>query len=237
MAELYKYLQLIILCMSQTSVFEFAQQLGPKQIHNTNNVIPISTSTRTAYRHLHTLKKLGFITKSARGSFIINNVAISQPTLIRNKLLSSLKALKLARRFGKHYNDFDIRFAKSHIPAKLTTLDYKAWELTKYQYPSDLYMYVGVEDLDKTVLYLKENGFSEGKRGHVIILPMIDDFPNKKTNEIERVYLDCIAKGGRSIQDAIAIELLHSDSLTFRANFPTEYILKVQEDLPNQPFN
>jgi hypothetical protein len=59
---------------------------------------------------------------------------------------------------------------------------------------------------------------------------MIGDF----SNEIERVYLDCIAKGGRSIQDAIAIQLLHGDQLTSKGIFPAEYVLKVQEDLPTK---
>ena len=63
-----------------------------------------------------------------------------------------------------------------------------------------------------------------------MVLPRIGNFEN----EIERVYLDCIAKGGRSIQDAIAIELLYANHLTSRGNFPVEYVLKVQEDLPNE---
>ena len=212
--------------MSQTTVFGFAQKFERKPLNSTNNVIPLSTSKRTAYRHLQTLEKLGFITKSGQRYFMTNNIAISQSEVIRDKLLPSFEALKLAKRFGNHYNNSDINFANENIQSKFITLDYKAWELTKYQYPSELYMYV--EDFDKTISYLKEHKFSEGKRGRIVILPMIGDF----SNEIERVYLDCIAKGGRSIQDAIAIELLHGDRLSFRGNFPIESILKVQEDLP-----
>lgn len=221
--------------MSQT-IFEFAQKFEPKLLHSVNNVIPLSTSKRTAYRNLRTLKDRGFIKKTSRGYFMTNNVAISQPAVIRDKLSSSFEALKSAKRFGKYYNNADINFARNNIKAKLITLDYKAWELTKYQYPSELYMYV--EDFDNTISYLKENNFNGGQRrrlnrglgGRIVILPMIGDF----SNEIERVYLDCIAKGGRSIQDAIAIELLYGDRLSFKGKFSTESILKVQEDLPNE---
>lgn len=218
--------------MSQTTVFEFAQKFEPRPLNSINNVIPLSTSKRTAYRHIQRLKKLGFITKSGQGYFMTNNIAVSQSEVIRDKLLPSFKALKLAKRFGRRYNNLDINFVNQNenknIQSKFITLDYKAWELTKYQSPSELYMYVDRENFDKTISYLKENKFSEGKRGRIVILPMIGDF----SNEIERVYLDCIAKGGRSIQDAIAIELLHGDRLSFRGNFPVESVLKVREDLP-----
>jgi len=235
-AELYKYPFDDNIDMSQTSVFEFAQKIEPKPIHSINNVISLSTSTRTAYRYLHTLKNLGFVTKTSRGYFMTNAIAISQPAVIRNKLLSSFKALRLAKRFGKYYNDSDINFAINSIQAKLITLDYKAWELTKYQYPSELYMYIDRENFDKTISFLKENKFNGGQRrrkglgGRVGILPMIGDF----SNEIERVYLDCIAKGGRSIQDAIAIQLLYGDHLESKGIFPAESVLKVQKDLPNK---
>jgi hypothetical protein len=233
-AILFKYPFSNNIGMSQISVFEFAQKLGAKPIHSINDVIPFSTSTRTAYRHLRTLKNLGFITKSRRGYFMTNDTAISQPAAIRDKLVPSLKALKLAKRFGKYYNDSDINFAINNIQTKLITLDYKAWELTKYQYPSELYMYV--ENFDKAISFLKENKFNGGQRrrkglgGRIVILPMIGDF----SNEIERVYLDCIAKGGRNIQDAIAIQLLYGDHLKSKGIFPAEYVLKVQEDLPNE---
>jgi hypothetical protein len=51
-------------------------------------------------------------------------------------------------------------------------------------------------------------------------------------NEIERTYLGCIAKGGRSIYDAIEIELLYGDYLTTKANFSIEDITKMQQELP-----
>src|SRR5207245_2644067 len=83
--------------------------------------------------------------------------------------------------------------------------------LTKFQYPLDFCIYV--EDVEKTVRYLKQNKFSEGQKGRVVILPITGDF----SNEIQRVYHDCLAKGGRSVQDAVAIELLYSDHLIYKA--------------------
>jgi hypothetical protein len=62
----------------------------------------------------------------------------------------------------------------------------------------------------------------------VAILPKEGGFGN----EIQRVYLDCLAFGGRSALDAVAIELLHGDQLSIRGEFPTDLVLKVREDLP-----
>jgi hypothetical protein len=62
----------------------------------------------------------------------------------------------------------------------------------------------------------------------VAILPKEGGFEN----EIQRVYLDCLAFGGRSTLDAVAIELLHADQLSVRGEFPTDLVLKVREDLP-----
>jgi len=90
----------------------------------------------------------------------------------------------------------------------------------------DLYVYV--KDVGRIASYLKENGFSEGQRGRIILLPEIGDF----SNEIERVYLDCIAKGGRSMLDAIAIEMLYGDQIHVKGRFTTEDVIKVRKDLP-----
>ena len=50
-------------------------------------------------------------------------------------------------------------------------------------------------------------------------------------NIIEQVYLDCIAKGGRNILDAIAIELKHGDKLNIKGKFAIDDVLKVQDDM------
>jgi hypothetical protein len=185
----------------------------------------VAGSSKTAYRRLNDLKVLGLV-KYKRGSFILKTNVVTQPANIIDKLLPSLIALSRARRFGRNYNDSDIRFAMNNIADKFVTLDYKSYELTKFQTPLDLYIYV--DDVDKVAGFLKEKGFKEGTNGHVILLSKIGDF----SNEIERVYLDCVANGERSTMDAIAIELLYEDRLGTRGLFPVQLVKKVQEDLP-----
>lgn len=210
------------------SAMVLAQKLAssPKLVYTIkNDVYPIVSSKRTAYRRLRILDSFGII-KRKHGNFLMNTILGLQPMTLVQKIIPSLLALKKGKRFGMHYNDYDIKFATSIIDDGFITLDYKAWELTKFQYPNDLYVYT--KEFDNTIANLKDRGFSEGKKGHVVILPTIGDFKN----EIERVYLDSIAKGGRSIQDAIAIELLYKEHLTIKANFSVEQVIKVQEDMP-----
>ena len=206
--------------------FLFAQKLDSKPVYTIEDAISVAGSAKTAYRRLNVLKSLG-LAKYKRGSFILKTNVVSQPANVIEKLLPSLIALSKARKFGRNYNDSDVRFAMNNIADnKFVTLDYKAYELTKFQNPLDLYIYV--KDVDKVAGFLKENGFKEGQNGHVILLPKIGDF----TREIERVYLDCIANGERSTLDAIAIELLYEDKLSTRGLFSVQQVKKVQEDLP-----
>jgi len=97
----------------------------------------------------------------------------------------------------------DFQEANSYnVPANSSvTLDYRSWDLTGYQTPQDLYVYV--DDIRKTSQFLKLSNFSEGTRGHVVLL---EKQPSAE-NSIQQVYLDCIAKGGRSVLDAIALEI------------------------------
>ena len=213
----------------QELAFRFAQRFdNNKPVYTTKEAISITGSKDKAYRRLEVLKSLGIV-KYTRRYFTINTILVSQSVSIIEKILPSLEALYKARRFGRYYrsSESDIDFARKNIHHKLITLDYKAWDLTKFQHPSDLYLYV--EDGDKTAAYLKEDGFSEGRKGRVVILPIIGQFDN----EIQRVYFDCLANGGRSVQDAVAIELLHHDRLAYKGSFPTELIQKVEGDLPH----
>ena len=209
--------------------FLFAQGLDDKALYSMKHDMTSNVSRMTAYRYIKELEDLGVL-RSIRGKFILNNSAVNQPLRLFRKLLPSLRALKYARRFGKSYDDSDINFAKKNIQSKLITLDYKAWELTGYQSPLDLYMYV--PDMNISAEYLKQHEFHEGQNGHVILLPLMDKFDNDNKNEIQRVYLDCVSRGGRSINDAIAIELLYGDSLTQKAHFSVESVLKVRQELP-----
>jgi hypothetical protein len=145
---------------------------------------------------------------------------------ILEKLVPSLIALKNAKRFGRKYHISDINFVKNNLPdGSFITLDYRAWDVTKFQTPLDLYVYV--TDIEKTAKFLKDNDFNEGTKGHVVLL---QKQPNIK-NDIEQVYLDCIAKGGRSILDAIAIELKYGEQFDIKGRFDIQDILKVQDDM------
>jgi len=204
----------------------FAQEFSDRPVYRIKeDAIPLAGSLFTAYRRLHLLESLN-LAKLGRNQFEIKTDVVSQPLHVLKKLLPSLIALKNAKRFGKYYTESDITFARKNIPRQiLTTLDYAVWDITKYQTPSNFYVYVN--DLDAASKFLKEeSGFSEGSNGRVVLLPPVGDLENK----IERIYLDCIANGGRNSLDAIAIELQHGDQLTTRAHFPIEYVKKVQEE-------
>jgi hypothetical protein len=211
--------------MEASDGLAFAQALEPKLVYDIKDAIPIAGSEHTVYRRLHLLASLG-LANFKDGKFQINRGAAMQPLHVIEKLYPSLLSLMQGQRFGKFYNDWDIGFARNALEHYMITLDFKAWELARFQTPSDLYLYV--KDVSKAAKLLKESGFSQGKKGRVILLPKTGDFSNK----IQRTYLDCIARGGRSIYDAIAIELLYQDTLNVRGHFPIEYILKVQQDMP-----
>jgi len=207
----------------------FAQAFEPRLVYTVKkDAVPVAGSERTAYRRLRALEALGLATFQ-NGRFQITSRVSRQPPALLQKLLPSLIALKNARRFGRFYNDYDIRFMMKHAPEhSLVTLDFKAWDLTKFQTPNDLFIYL--DDVENFASFLKNKGFSEGKKGHVILLPKIGEF----ANEVERTYLDCIARGGRSTLDAVAIDLLYGDRLSVRGQFPIETVLKVQEDIPHE---
>src|SRR6478672_5982516 len=108
-----------------------AQRLDTKPVYSMKDDFVPSTfkSKRTAYRYRKYLESIGVL-KGKRGNFKLNTSVISQLHLIQN-LLPSIKSLKNARKFGRNYNEKDIKFFKKNIVYQLITLDYKAWELTK----------------------------------------------------------------------------------------------------------
>lgn len=205
----------------------FAQELSLRPSYTLKqHGVEIAGSEKTAYRRIKSLIPLGLATFN-RGRFSIKKEVVEQPFNIIKKIAPSLIALKHARRLGRSYNNADINFVTNRMPdTAVVTLDFRAWDLTKFQFANDLYVYVN--DIEKGVEFLKENGFSEGSRGHVVLLPKIGSFDN----EIERIYLDCIANGGRSILDAIAIQLLYGDQISVRGKFSVDAVKKVQQDMP-----
>lgn len=204
----------------------FAQELPPSPIYDLKNLgNTVSVSAKTVKRRLVRLEELGLADYN-RGKFTIKREVISQPYIVLQNIIPSLMSLKKARRFGRHYKSTDVNFMKRHLPkGSIITLDHKAHELTKFQIPLNLYVYVdNVENVSKL---LKRHGFREGKRGNVVLLPKIGSFENP----VERVFLDCVANGGRSFLDAAAIMLTHKDMVKTRVRFAGDTILKVQEDL------
>ena len=204
----------------------FAQELPPSPIYNLKNLENVvSLSAKTIKRRLVHLEELGLADYN-RGKFTIKREVISQPYIVLQNIIPSLIALKKARRFGRHYKPTDVNFMKRHLPKdSIITLDHKAHELTKFQTPLNLYVYV--DDVKKVSALLKSHGFREGKRGNVVLLPKIGSFENLT----ERVFLDCVANGGRNFLDAAAIMLTHKDVIKTRVRFAGDTILKVQENL------
>lgn len=205
------------------------QQLPFKPVYRVKDVASVSGSLSTAYRKLGELEEMGIIERAKRGYFKLKE-CVTQPISIIEHLTPSLKALKEGRTFAKYYSETDVRIARELLDG-VVTLDYKANELTGLQTPATLYLYVN--SVDYATKVLKENGFSEGTKGQVVLLPHYGDF----SIAIQRVYLDCIAKGGRSTLDAVAIEILYPDELNIKARFPMDLIEKVREDLPLRAIN
>ncbi len=203
------------------------QALGQKPVYRASELFGPAGSRATAYRFIRRLQELGLAAETRkRGHFTVRSSAF-QPYQTLLHLLPSLRALKQARYFGRAYDESDINYARRSLRG-MVTLDYRAYELTRFQTPHTFFVYA--EDPDQQAKSLRSAGFSEGSKGRVAILPKEDD--GGFENEIQRVYLDCLAFGGRSTLDAIAIELLHGDQLSVRGEFATDLVLKVREDLP-----
>ncbi len=203
----------------------FAQELQPRPIYKVKDVAK-NVHERTVRRRIKKLTEIG-LAQYNRGQFTIKEEVIAQPISVLEKLVPSFTAFMQARRFGKTYGLSDNNFMIKNLPKNaITTLDYSAHKMTNFQSAQDLYLYV--DDIEETVQFLKNNNFREGTKGSIVILPKIGSFENLT----ERVFLDCIAKGGRSMMDAIAIQLKYKDEINIKARFTTDMLLKVQEDLP-----
>jgi len=205
------------------------QSLGQKPVYHASDFFAPAGSRATAYRVIHRLLELGLAAETyRRGYFTIRSSAF-QPYQIWPHLLPSRSALKQARYFGRSYDETDVNNARRLLKG-MVTLDYRAYELTKLQLPHTFFVYLS--DQDSGAELLRSNGFSEGSKGRVAILPRGKE-ERGFGNEVQRVYLDCLAFGGRSTLDAIAIELLYGDQLSVRGEFPTELVLKVREEFPS----
>ncbi len=207
-------------------VLTTVQTLDKKPAYHISDLYKVAGSRATAYRIVDGLQELGFAERIGRGHFTLRT-SIFQSYRIWPHLIASLKALKQARYFGRAYAESDMTYVRKMLSG-IETLDYRAYDLTQLQTPSTLFIYV--ENPDRVAEELKKKGFSEGRKGHVAILPKEGEFKN----EVQRVYLDCLAFGGRSILDAIAIELLYAEQLEIKGEFPIELVEKVKEELPSK---
>ncbi len=203
------------------------QTLGNRPAYRVSELYQSAGSRATAYRLLDRLLELGLAERLNRGYFSLRSSAF-QPYWLWCHLVPSLQSFKAARHFGRAYDESDVNYAKKTLDGFLS-LDYAAYELTRFQTPHRYYLYV--DNVDETALVLKKNGFSEGRAGRVTITNRSGSFEN----EIQRVYLDCLALGGRSTLDAVAIELCYGDRLAVKGEFPVDLVTKVKEDLPVEP--
>jgi len=211
--------------MNQMPSLVVAQSLPAKPVYHISELFNPAGSRATAYRLIHELQELGFAEETKRRGYFTLRSSIFQPYRIWSHLLPSLHALKEARYFGRAYDGSDVNYALRSIKG-VATLDYRAYELTGLQTPHTLFIYV--EDSDQIAEVLGKERFSEGKKGRVAILQRGGDF----RDEIQRVYLDSLAAGGRNILDAIAIELLYDNRLSVKGEFQADLVMKVKEELP-----
>jgi hypothetical protein len=200
------------------------QNLRDSPAYRVSELYRLAGSRATAYRLLDQLLELGFAERQNRGYFSLRS-SVFQPYRLWPHLVPSLQSFKSARHFGRAYDESDVNYVKKSLHGFLS-LDYSAYELTGLQTPHQYYLYV--DNIEEAAWLLKKNGFSEGQAGRISIASKTGQFED----EILRIYLDCLAAGGRSTLDAIAIDLRYGDQLRVRGEFPVELVTKVEEDLP-----
>jgi len=202
------------------SALSLVQRVKPGMVVETRSLVKIAGSKATLSRALKVLEEYGFVWGRARG-WVAFADALWQPAYVIESILPSLRAIRGAVPVRCPRKAFEL------LRDFFVTLDWKAWELTGYQTPRNLYVYAdSVEDVIQRLRAAGLRRFSKGGE-LVYVLPRVGDF----SNPTERTYLDCVARGGRSWLDAVAIELLYPDELSVRAVFPVGLVEKVIEDL------
>ena len=208
------------------------RKLPHKTIYRVDDIVKLTDlSVKTVNEKLQLLSKYWLVFSKTKNTFMMYDDVIAQPNTVFQKITPSLISYKHSRWFGRKHDQTDVDFAMKHMPPNsLVTLDYKAAELTSYQYPRQFYVYV--DDVEVFASLLKRNGFVEEDKNiksRVILLPKIGSFENY----LERVFLDCVAAGGRDFMDAIAIMALYGHKIKQKTiEFPDWAVDKVLEDLP-----
>ena len=195
--------------------------------------LDLGRSKKTAYRHLQALKRLGFVVSSHDGVFTLRDSAFL-PISVISKILPSLLAISQGRKFRLRNGDPGTERARKLLMdlGGFPTLDYAAYELTNYQTPAVFYFYPN--SLEQAINLLRKNAYVESPRGSVILLPKIGDF----SNNVQRVFYDCLAVGGRGILDAIAISRKFPNE-TKSTNYLYSLLslaLKVEQDMSGSDF-
>jgi hypothetical protein len=203
------------------------QALGEKPVYRARELYGPAGSRASAYRVIHKLEDVGLAAETQRRGYFTIRSSVLQPYQVWLRLMPSLRAIKQARHFARTYDEGDVDTARKLLKG-VVTLDYRAYELTRLQAPRTFFIYVAEPRRAAKVLSSQE--FIENDEGRVAILPMEGGFKN----DIQRVYLDCLAFGGRSTLDAIAIELLYGEKLNVRGEFPVDLVVKVEEQLPSR---
>ena len=206
----------------------FARLLPRRLVHIFRDMPSVAgVSEATARRRVDELVEMG-LAERRNDSFMVRHDAVCHPIEALNTIRSSLFARMRARCFARRRNDSDITFVRRHLPpGSFITLDYPLARLTGYQTAWDYH--VCVDDPDALASLLEENGFREDDLGRVVIMPKIGQFDNKKG----RLFLDCLAEGGRGYYDGMALLMLHADSPPASAAFDANDMNDVLRNLPD----
>ena len=178
----------------------FARLLPRSMIHRIRDMPSAAgVSEATARRRVDELAEMG-LADHWNGCFTVRHDAVRYSIEVLEAMRPSLLALGRARRFNRRKSDADVAFARRHLPpGSFVTLDYPLARLTGYQ--SAWWYYACVDDPRAFASFLESNGFREDRMGRVVVVPKIGAFNDEKA----RLFLDCLADGGRSYCDAIAL--------------------------------
>ena len=193
----------------------FARLLPRSMIHRMRDMPSVAgVSEATARRRVDELAGMGLAVRR-KGAFTVHHDAICQPIEVLDAMRPSLLALGRARRFGcGGSSSTGITLARRRLPpGSFVTLDYPLARLTGYQ--SAWWYHACVEDPDAFGSLLEESGFREDRTGRVVVMPKIGSFDDENV----RLLFDCLADGGRSYCDAIALLLTRIGALPGGAVF------------------
>ena len=108
----------------------------------------------------------------------------------------------------------------------LSTCGRGAYELLKWD-PSKLDLYVYVDDIRKVASEITQNGCKKGDTASIYLMQKEEELKNP----FERVYMDCIAKGGRDLIAAAYLEI-HFPKKIGNPLLSREFVKEVRETSP-----